>query len=161
MNQRIRDFFAWSDLFDYMVTRKLSHIRANWELTWDHDEENYEIEDDSYSGIINELVDELSNLNPPEKYHDNEDRLAEHCKNSLKWNISKVGNRWVGSDYSSILEQGGFSDVDEKDLCLAACGRVIAAIDMGQDHFDDMEKSHQDMLANVITIILYHRDRFS
>ena len=160
MNQRIKDFFTRSNLFDYMVTRQLSHIRSNWELTWDHNEEKYEIEDDSFAGIINGLVIELCNLNPPVKYHDNEDRLAEHCKKSLGWNISKVGNRWSGSNYPAILEQGGFSDTDERDLCLAACGRVVAAIDRGQTHFDEMEESHRIMLANVIAIILYHRNRF-
>lgn len=157
MDERIKEFFSWSDLFDYMVTRQLSHIRGNWELTWDHAEEMYEPEEDSYAEMINDLVIELSNLNPPLKYHDNEDRLAEYCKESLNWDIKKVGRRWVGSEYASILEQGGFRDVDGKNLCLAACGRVKAALDRGQLHFDDMEESHRKMLADVVAIILYHR----
>jgi hypothetical protein len=140
-----------------MVTRQLSHIRGNWELTWDHDEEKYEPEEESYAEIINDLIIELSELDPPLKYHDNEDRLAEYCKSTLKWNINKVGNRWVGSDYASVLEQGGFNDLDQKNLCLAACGRVKAALNRGQEHFDDMEEFHRKMLANVLAIILYHR----
>lgn len=157
MDERIREFFSWSELFDYTVTRQLSHVKSNWELTWDHDDEVYEPEDDSYAELINNLVVELSKLDPPKKYHDNEDRLAEFCKESLNWNIKKIGNRWVGSDYASILEQGGFRDLDEKNLCLAACGRVKAAIDREQLHFDDMEEFHRKMLADVVVIILYHR----
>ena len=57
-----------------------------------------------------------------------------------------------------MLEQGGFNDIDEKNLVLSACGRVKAAIDRGQLHFDDMEKFHRKMLADVLAIILYHRD---
>lgn len=157
MDERIREFFSWSEFFDYTVTRQLSHVKSNWELTWDHDDEVYEPEDDSYAELINNLVVELSKLDPPKKYHDNEDRLAEFCKESLNWNIKKIGNRWVGSDYASILEQGGFRDLDEKNLCLAACGRVKAAIDREQLHFDDMEEFHRKMLADVVVIILYHR----
>lgn len=158
MDERIKEFFGWSDLFDYMVTRQLSHIKANWELTWDHAEKKYEHEENSYAEIINKLVLEISNLDPPAKYHDNEDRLAEYCKESLNWDIKKIGGRWVGSDYASILEQGGFKDNDEYNLCLAACGRVKAALDRGQIHFDDMEEVHRKMLADVIAIILYHRE---
>ncbi|GGB12495.1 hypothetical protein [Agarivorans gilvus] len=157
MDERIREFFSWSELFDYLVTRRLSHVKSNWELTWGHDDEAYEPEDDSYAELINNLVVELSKLDPPKKYHDNEDRLAEFCKESLNWNIKKVGNRWVGSDYVSILEQGGFKDLDERNLCLAACGRVKAAIDREQLHFADMEEFHRKMLADVVVIILYHR----
>jgi hypothetical protein len=158
MNTKIKEFFEWSDLFDYMVTRQLSHIRENWELTWDNDEKRYKPEEESYAEIINALVGEISSLEPPEIYHDNEDCLAEYCRESLGWNIEKVGSRWVGSDYISILEQGGFYDIDEKNLILAACGRVKAAIDRGQLHFDEMEEFHRKMLANVLAIILYHRD---
>lgn len=157
MELKFKEFFGGSNLFDYMITRQLSHIRGNWELTWDHKKEQYEPEEESYAGLINELVIELSKLDPPEIYHDNEDRLAEYCKASLNWDIKKVGNRWVGSDYSSVLEQGGFKDWDQKNLCLAACGRVKAALSRGQMHFDDMEESHRKMLADVLAIILYHR----
>lgn len=158
MDKRFKDFFSWSDLFDHMVTRQLWHIRGNWELTWDHEKEQYEPEENSYAEMINNLVIELSNLNPPSKYHDNEDRLAEYCQQSLHWDIKKVGNRWIGSDYASIIEQGAFDDIDQEDLCLAVCGRVKAALDHGQMHFDDMEDFHRKMFADLIAIILYHRE---
>jgi hypothetical protein len=107
--------------------------------------------------LINDLVIELSGLNPPPKYHDNEDRLAEYCKARLGWDIKKVGAHWVGSDYASILEQGAFDDIDQNHLRLAAVGRVKAALARGQLHFDNMEPCHRDMLAEVIVIILYFR----
>ena len=157
MDSRFKEFFGWSNLFDCMVTRQLSHVRGNWELTWDHENKQYEPEEESYAELINELVLELSELDPPEKYHDNEDRLAEYCKDSLNWDIKKVGNRWVGSSYASILEQGGFKDWNQKDLCLAASGRVKVALHRGQMHFDDMENFHREILSDVIAIILYHR----
>jgi hypothetical protein len=50
----------------------------------------------------------------------------------LKWPIRKEGKRWVGSDYNAIIQQGGFDDLDEKDLVLAAAGRIRTAIDRGQ-----------------------------
>jgi hypothetical protein len=40
----------------------------------------------------------------------------------------------------------------------AAAGRIHAAIDRGQLHFDDMEWSHQVILAGVLAAILYHRE---
>jgi hypothetical protein len=158
MDEKIKEFFDWSTLFDEMVTRQLSHIRGNWELTWDCAEKKYEPEEGSYAELINELVIELSNLEPPLKYHDNEDRLAEYCKSDLRWAIQKAGNRWTGAPYASILEQGGLNDFNQKNLCLAACGRVKAALKRGQRHFDDMEESHREMLADVMAILLYRRD---
>jgi len=87
-----------------------------------------------------------------------EDRLAEFCKTTLRWDIKKNGNHWVGHDYAFILEQGAFHDVNERNLLLAVSGRVKAALDRGQMHFDDMEVSHRKMLADVIAIFLFHRD---
>ena len=100
---------------------------------------------------------ELSKLNPPKKYHNNEDRIVEYCKENLNWNIKKVGSRWVGEEYAAILEQGSFDDLDERDLCFAACGRVKAALERGPMHFDQMEDFHRKMLADVFAIILYQR----
>lgn len=155
----MKDFFEYSDAdsLDAMVLKQLEHIHGNWELIWDHYEDKYLEEDDSYAALLNELIDELGSVNPPQKYHDNEDRLAEYVKSSHNWNIKKVGNRWEGGDYINILEQGGFQDDDEKELVLAASGRIMAARDRGQIHFDDMEKSHKKILAGVLAIILYHR----
>lgn len=157
MNLDITDFFKRSDYFDYLVTKQLSHINPNWELIWNQDNQQYEPEEQSFAQDVNTLIEELSQLNPPAKYHDHEDRLAEHCKQHLGWDIKKVGNRWQGHDYASILEQGGFRDVATKDLMLAASGRIRAAINRGQLHFDQMELFHQKMLADVLAIILYHR----
>ena len=151
------EFFGWSDLLDYMVNRELAHIRANWELTWNHSEQKYEPEEDSYAELLNSLFYELSEVEPPSKYHDNEDRLAEYLRDNSSWNIRKVKGRWIGAPYERILEQGGFGDLGQKELVLAAAGRIKAAIDRGQVHYDDMEESHRYILSIVIIIILYHR----
>ncbi|HIH4317910.1 TPA: hypothetical protein ACYSBI_001850 [Morganella morganii] len=157
IDRRILNFFGSSDMFDRMVTRQLSHIKGNWELTWNNQEDKFDLEENSYAEIINNLLAELSMLEPPGCYHDNEDQLAEYCKESLNWPIYKVGKFWRGMEYVSILEQGGFSDECQTNLCLSITGRLTAAINRNQLHFDDMERSHQNILANVIAIILYHR----
>lgn len=156
----MKSFFGNSDLFDHQVVRPLSHILPNWELTWDANADKYVEEDDSYAKLLNELIEELGVTVSPVKYHDNEDCLAEYVKKSLNWKIYKKGNRWVGMDYFSILEQGGFQDFNQRELLLAAAGRIKAAKDRKQRHYDEMEKSHREMLAAVITIILYHRTEF-
>jgi hypothetical protein len=94
---------------------------------------------------------------PPKRYHDNEDVLANHVIETMKWPIRKEKGRWIGADYHSILEQGGFQDVDQKELIAAAAARIRAAIMCGQKHFDQMEESHQKMLSAVLSTILYHR----
>ena len=152
-----KSFLGNSNLLDRLVLRQLSHINGNWELTWDKSKEEYVPEEDSFADEVNKLIDKLSRLNPPSKYHDNEDRLAEYAIANLNWNIQKIGGRWIGSDYASILEQGGFDDVNQNEACLAVAGRIQAAINRGQLHFDDMEESHQKILADVIANIMYHR----
>lgn len=161
MDSTVKDFFANSNSLDYLVLRQLSHISLSWELQWDHNKNEYIRDDDSFAGLLNDLILELANTASPPKYHDNEDTLAEYVKERLNWRIEKVGNRWIGNDYESILEQGGFNDLDEKNLIQAAAGRVKASIEHGQPHFDDMEEGHQKILAGVLVIILYHRDNLS
>jgi hypothetical protein len=109
------------------------------------------------AGLLNDLLIELEHSRPPSRYHDNEDCLANFVIERLKWPIKKRGNRWVGVNYDSILEQGGIHDVDQANLLLAAAGRIHVAKKLGQTHFDDMEKSHRRMLGAVLTIILYCR----
>jgi|688.fasta_scaffold54441_3 hypothetical protein len=161
MDQRIRDFFANSETLDYLSLRQLSHITLSWELFWDHEKNEYVREDGSFASLLNDLIEEMSAIIPPAKYHDNEDVLAQYVIEKLNWDIKKVGNRWIGGDYQSILEQGGFNDLEERNLVQAATGRVVAAIDHGQLHFDEMEEGHQKILAGVMAIILYHRDNLS
>ena len=151
-------FFAWSDcVLDHLVLRPLSHITTNWELTWNPNSQSYEPEEDSFASILNETINDISKAKAPDRYHDSEDRLAEYVIEHLGWPIRKEGGRWVGADYEAILEQGGFHDVDQIDLIRAAAGRVHAALDRSQRHFDEMEESHRRMLAAVLTIIVFHR----
>lgn len=153
-------FFDNSEFLDYMALRPLSHIRPNWELTWDFDNCKYKDEENSFANKLNLLIDELKVIESPKKYHDNEDFLAEYVKENLKWPITKIGNKWVGEEYVLLLEQGGFGDFNEANLIKAASGRIHAAIKFGQNHFDKMEESHRKILASVISIILYHRDKY-
>lgn len=154
----MKEFFANSNQLDLEVLRPLSHIRGNWDTTWDRKESQYMDEEDSFASLLNLLILEIGSASPPARYHDNEDRLAEYVRDRLKWPIYKKGNRWLGADYHWILEQGGFDDLDEADLVKAAAGRIRAAIDRGQKHFDQMEDSHRAILATVLSVILYHRD---
>lgn len=150
-------FFGQSDLLARLALRQLSHIEENWELIWDDEDKKYEPERDSYAEKVNQLIEELGQIVPPRKYHENEDCLAKYVIDNLNWRIETANGRWIGVEYAAILEQGGFNDIDEKNLKLAVAGRIRAAIDRNQHHFDDMEHSHQKMLADVIAVILYHR----
>jgi hypothetical protein len=153
----MRSFFRKSYYLDTDVLRPLSHIAGNWELTWDSDSEKYREEEESYSALLNALVIELSAVASPKCYHENEDRLAEYVRDKLNWPIFKRGKWWIGGDYISIIQQGGFGDRNEMQMILAASGRVKAAQDRGQLHYDDMEESHRKILSIVLAAILYHR----
>ncbi|HLO76751.1 MAG TPA: hypothetical protein VK196_09895 [Magnetospirillum sp.] len=153
----IRNFFAWSDFLDHEVLRPLSHIRGNWEATWDGDDRCYIPEEDSFAEDLNALILDISITAPPLRYHDNEDILANFVINRLGWPIRKENGRWVGADYEAILEQGGLNDVAQDELLAAVAGRVHAAFRYGQTHFDEMELSHQRMVSAIMAIILYHR----
>jgi hypothetical protein len=154
----VKAFFGNSNAtLDHIVLRPLSHIMTNWELRWDAEAEQYVHEDDSFVLLLNQMISDLANANPPARYHDNEDALAQYVIQDLNWKISKQGGRWIGADYEFILEQGGFRDVDQAELLTAAAGRIHAALNRGQLHFDDMEESHQRMLGAVLSVILYHR----
>ncbi len=156
-SERLKRFFANSALIDHMVLRPLSHIRPNWDLTWDDANFSYEIEDESFAAQLNKLIDDLASCPVPQRYHENEDVLAEYVATHLRWPIRKVNRRWIGDDYDAILEQGGSRDVDQENLLAAAAGRIQAALVRGQSHFDDMEESHRRMLAAVMSIMLYWR----
>ncbi len=150
------------------MLRPLSHIRGNWELQIDPETGRYLEEEDSFAALFNALIDELASTQPSLRYHDNEDRLGEHVQKHLNWKIRKPGSTWVNqdgsrlhhSDYLALLEQGGFDIHGVRNLVLAASGRVHAAIQRGQMHFDDMERSHQVVLAGVLAAILYHREPY-
>ncbi len=162
----VKQFFEASDFVDHEVLRPLSHIRFNWELIVDPTTGRYFNEKDSFAWLFNHLIDELASATLPARYHDSEDRLGEHVKKSLNWDIRKQRGIWVNAegkrlhptDYLAMLEQGGFKTDGDSDLVEAATERIRAAIARGQNHFDDMERSHQVILAGVLAAILYHRD---
>lgn len=164
MNSEIRLFFAASDFLEHEVLRPLYHTRNGWELYVDSDTGRYEDEEDTFAWLLNHLIDELGRAEPPTKYHDSEDGLAEHVQKSLNWRVKKHENVWKNesgerlhpNDYLATLEQGGFRFDGDRDLLDAAAGRVAAAIRHGHIHFDEMERGHQVILAGVLAAILYH-----
>ena len=153
----IRNFFAWCDQLDVEVLKPLDHIKSNWDVTWDSSKRQYEPEDNSFAEQLNQLIEDVATTAPPSRYHDNEDILAEYVIKRLKWQIRKERGRWERIDYESILEQGGFDDVNQAELLTAATGRIYAAFKFGQTHYDEMESWHRRMLGAILTIILYHR----
>ena len=166
MNQQILGFFTASEFLEHEVLRPLSHIRGGWELCTDPDTGRYDDEEGTFAWLFDHLIDELALAIPPAKYHDTEDRLAEHVQRSLNWRIRKQGAAWVNengkrlspNDYLATLEQGGFKLDGHEDLLDAAAGRVSAALRHGHVHFDEMERGHQVILAGVLAAILYHWD---
>lgn len=153
----MENFFANSALLEYFATKPLSHIRANWELTWNKETKCYEIEEDSYANDLNLLIQEIKNTSIPNAYHVNEDLLAEYVKNKLGWPIYKDGNRWMCDDYRAIINQGAFSPNGVANLLQAIAGRIEAARSHGQMHFDDMEQGHRQILGFAMATILYIR----
>ncbi|WP_418233620.1 hypothetical protein [Butyricimonas virosa] len=153
----MKDFFYNSHDLDRMVLKPLEHINPNWELTWDEEKEEYKPEDGSFAEKLNKLIQDIEIADSPQQYHDNEDKLANNVLESLNWEIEKICKRWDGADYNAILEQGSFQDSDQKNLITSAKGRIQAAFEREQFHFDDMEEGHKKMLAFILTTILYHR----
>lgn len=158
MDKLVKSFFACSEDLDRMALRPLSHIMGNWDLSWDNQSQKYIEEENSLASTLNLLIDEIARINPPVKYHDNEDRLVEYAVKELNWSVTKTGRIWNLINYPYILERGSFIDINQSELCQAVAGRVRAAIQRAQNHFDEMEEGHQKILASVISIILYHRN---
>jgi Methylase-associated X1 len=129
----------------------------DWETCWNDEARRYQPEPFSFAADLNQVIECMATSPRPPKYHTNEDVLVEGILHELKWPIQKKGNQWTGADYASMLEQGGFRDLDQKNLIAAATGRVHAALDYGQLHFDEMHTRHRHMLTALLTIIIYHR----
>ena len=153
----VRAFFARSSWLDQIVLRPLSHITLNWECRWDTENGRYMPESDSFADDLNKVIELVASCPRPFKYHDHEDLVVENLIREKKWPLQKKRGRWVGADYHFILEQGGFADLTQQNLIAAAAGRVHAALDYGQSHFDEMEDGHLYMLAALLSIIIYHR----
>jgi len=153
----IRGFFGWSEVLNYLVLRPLSHITLAWEMRWDPVARRYEPEPGSFADDLNAIIELIAKAAPPDRYRDNEDRIAERVVCDLGWPIQKRGTRWVGADYATILEQGAFRDMRQRDLIAAAAGRVRGAFAHGHRHIDEMEDSHRTMLTALMAIIIYHR----
>lgn len=157
MSLLIHNFFANSDNILYFVLKPLEHIRSNWDVFWDHDNECYQEEDDSFATELNQLINEIAAIEAPNNYHKHEDRVARYLQSENWMYIWKKGRFWRGSEYKIILEQGSFKDFNQEELILSAAGRVKAAINRQQFHLDEMECSHKYMLCAILSIVLYQR----
>jgi len=61
MKYKIYNFFDNSEYLDHEVLRPLSHIKINWELTWNLENKKYDEEEDSFAKLLNNLIDEIIN----------------------------------------------------------------------------------------------------
>ncbi|MER8445211.1 hypothetical protein NKH52_18670 [Mesorhizobium sp. M1066] len=152
--EQIRDFFARSPFVPGMVLRRLSHIKHNWEVGWDPHSGRYLPEPFSLAADLNEVIDQIAATTPPGRYHDHEDIIV-GCVSSI-FSAEKQGGRWRGDDYGFLLEQGLMMSGRLDDLILAATGRVYAAINSGQKHFDDVEHGHLRMLSDILATIVFY-----
>lgn len=157
LQDKIKAFFKWSELLDEEVTKRLQHIKSNWELQWDFEEEQYIEEENSFSPELNKLFMEFSKYNPVKNYHLHEDEIVEFLNEKRNTKIKKVGKRWIVNDYGQTLEQGAFSDIEQYNLKQAAIGRIYAAIKRSQNNYDDMEESHRFILSEILLSILYYQ----
>lgn len=85
---KVEAFFFDSVYLDMFVLKPLWVARGNWDLSWDNKTKRYVVEEDSFGNEINALITELEKVNPPDKYHDNEDVLARYVEEKIK-----LGNR--------------------------------------------------------------------
>jgi hypothetical protein len=154
---KVKSFFNWSELLDEEITKRLQHIRSNWELQWDFEKKQYIEEDNSFSPELNKLIIEFSKNKPIEDYHMHEDEIVEFLNEKRNIKITKSGKIWNVPDYGQALEQGSFSDIEQHNLKQAAIGRIYAALKRNQNNYDEMEKSHRFILSEILISILYHQ----
>ncbi|TYP94868.1 hypothetical protein LX73_0158 [Fodinibius salinus] len=158
-------FFGESTYLDLLALKPLSHIHPHWELTWDSKNSQYIPEENSFTEELNELLAHLNRINPPDNYHEYEDRVIKKVQKQSNERLFKLKGEWVEfvkneiieTEYDYLLEQGHLKQYNDFDLLKAATGRIKAAIKREQNHFDDMEHSHQLVLAAILSIILYVR----
>lgn len=153
----IKEFLSNSEELDIYVTKQLSHIAPNWELTWNEEIDKYIEEEDSFAMLLNKLIGDLEQTEILEDYHEKEDIVARYVNTFLNWDIVKNGKRWEGAEYRTILNQGGFLDENQENLKFCAVGRIRVALQYGQFGFDDMESGHKKILGDILATILYHR----
>lgn len=158
VQDKIKSFFQWSQFLDEEVTKRLRHIKSDWELQWDSNEKQYIEEENNFSQELNKLFIEFTKNKPIENYHMHEDKIIEFLNEKRNIKISKIGKRWNIDDYGQALEQGAFSDIEQYHLKQAAIGRIYAALKRNQNSYDDMEESHRFILSEILISLLYHQE---
>jgi hypothetical protein len=164
--EAVMHFFGKSQWLDRSVLRPLSHIAMSWELRRTETVGVFMEEEDSLAVLMNQLILDISRATPPADYHAHEDaviRLREGIDNGAiyqegrRWRDRKTGEPLHKSSISSLMEQASIRYEDVPDLVLAAAGRVATALKFGDANFDDLDNGHADMLAEVLTVIIFIR----
>lgn len=153
----MRDFFENSDFLDIMVLKPLSHIRPDWELSWYGSIDEYKPSVDSFAYELQQLIYEIEACVAPDDYHLHEDIVIKSTPQEFNEEVYKQGRLWIGQSYQILLQNGGLFDDDAKNLVMATAGRIAVAKRHGQLHFDQMDFSHQKILAIIMALVLYHR----
>ncbi len=159
-------FFGESEWLDRAVLRPLSHIALSWELRRTDTVGVFMEEEDSLAALMNQLILDISRATPPADYHAHEDaviRLRDGIENGTiylerkRWRDRQTGEPLDKSTLGSLMEQASIIYEDIPDLVLAAAGRVATAMKHGDATFDDLDDGHADMLAEILTIIIWVR----
>lgn len=159
-------FFRRSSFLDHAVLRPLSHVSPDWELQSDGDDDHYLEEDGSLAAHLNVLIENIANSSPVLDYHSHENELASGYQEVSSGEIYLEGNLWLDRKTGRPIEKdmvghmieqstAGWDDLPE--LVLAAAGRVAAALRFGISHFDDLDSGHMQMLAVIMTDIIFRR----
>ncbi len=117
---------------------------------------------------MNVLIQEIASSHPPDDYHSYENNLASlysEVKNG-RYKIDPSSKLWINTSTNSpvsidtlghMIEQGSSNHYDVLNLVLAAAGRVAGAMKNKKSHFDNQDSGHMEMLAVVMTTILFRR----
>lgn len=158
-------FFGKSEWLDRAVLRPLSHIAPCWDLRRTDTVGVFMEEEYSLAVLMNELILDIARSIPPTDYHAHEDaviRLREVNDEAVyqegkRWRARRTGKPLSKSSIGGLMEQAAIGYEDVPDLVLAAAGRVATAMKHGDATFDDLDDGHADMLAEVLTVILFIR----
>jgi len=149
-------FFADSHWIEFYVTRPLQHIAGAYEIDWDEELRQYVPVDvpleTTLVSQLNDVLETVEALEPKQGYHDFEDKILSSM--TARYPLFKIGKLWLGEDYATMLEYGGWQQ--QHGILLAAAGRVRAAKKRGQHHFDEMHEAHRDVLGELLAIAVFY-----
>ena len=110
-----------------LVLEPLEHIRSNWDLYWDDSELKYIEEENSSAKELNELILEISSVEPPGNYHRHEDKVANNFSQNSWANIEKKERLCPKIIYKLFTIAPAFA-IKEARSFLAHCRLALASI---------------------------------